>query len=80
MVIPEGPPTYTQAYDLFVNSTESNYGKLSKINKACAVAASAANQEYIQEVKNLKELNQMLEKRKWEQLQVMASNIVNYID
>lgn len=69
-IIPEEPHSYAEAYNLFVNSTEYDYNKLSEINRACTVAADAANKEYIEEVKNLRELNEMLEKRKYEHLQV----------
>lgn len=69
-IIPEQPQSYTEAYNLFTNSTEYDYNKLSDINRACAIAADAANKEYIEEVKNLKELHETLEKRKYEHLQV----------
>lgn len=74
LMIPNDLPAYVDAYSLFVNTPEYNYSKLSKIKDACAVAADAANREYIQQVEKLKELNELLERRKFEHFQVGFEN------
>lgn len=65
----DGPPSYEQAYNSFTNNTEYNYKSLSEIKKACLTAIDTANQEYMEQVKKLKELNDMLDQRKYELLQ-----------
>lgn len=70
MIFPEELPSHKQAYEWFTMDDEYGYKRLYEINRACAVAADAANREYIDDVKILRQLNQTLENRKHEHLQV----------
>lgn len=72
-VIPEGPLSYDQAFSAFKNNAEYNYKGLLEDIYLFGMEADTANQEYIKEVRKLREKNELLKKRQYELLQVGLS-------